>query len=797
MKSAPGARHGFLSQTLIILLLRSHSSSICTLGRVSSFRRFRCLQGRLPTLAQLTIFAAYSELMTAVEKVPLSVSQPSLIKMEDRKRSMPYDSSDAPPHKKQATATNGASKHIDADMPWKDDLEVSSTSFRPFAALTNSLQRYQKDAIYRQMREYKRERETLSGQLDDLRKKTQHHDDHIRAIDAWFKQLLAEVKTSIPGDDDTDMDIMSLPSSLMFPNQPQLAEHISSRTHEIQAIISRLFSRSKAFTPEVVELQRRINDLLASEQAHTAEVHKLRSDSEDLESRLETAIERYVVAEKRYERAKSRAVAELEKQATLGPAKSGDESAQVKKEEVTNGASETSEDYSELEKEHKKVLAVSETQREQLEKLRDEISKMTAQCTEANAKSATLTDDDYAKTELFKQLKNQYEDTIKKLNDLEAKVAQVKEENRKLTQERTSYQNKLDDETRSAIAEKDNQLGLVEKDLVRIRAERDTLLADLSIQKAASDQELEASSKLKELNVALEGRIKSLESEVERLSADSSMAVDDAQLDALGLQELRAKYQTLQKQHSMLSSELSAMSQAFNSTVKSSKEKIGQLSALEEKVVRLSGEKQKADHKYFAAMRFKEARDMEIKTLKMQNSKSSEVLAQLKETEVASRNLVSNLEKQMAELKEGLTAKTSECRHVQLDKSNHELELARLNKQIMELKQQMTAKDGEMSKKAAAHDKTAIEKAEIETTLGHTRKDLEKWKSNSGSSVVYEDLRLMLYCHCKKNMKNAIIKTCGHAMCFDCINERVQSRSRKCPRCSKSFGSNDYMTITL
>lgn len=65
--------------------------------------------------------------MTAIEAAPLSLVQPSLVKMEERKRPSPYDQNDsAPPLKKQATAPNGASKpHIDTDMPWKDDLEVS------------------------------------------------------------------------------------------------------------------------------------------------------------------------------------------------------------------------------------------------------------------------------------------------------------------------------------------------------------------------------------------------------------------------------------------------------------------------------------------------------------------------------------------------------------------------------------------------------------------------------------------------------------------------------------------------
>jgi E3 ubiquitin-protein ligase BRE1 len=63
--------------------------------------------------------------MPAVES-PVVSSDPGLVKMEDRKRPAADNNDSAPPLKKQATTVNGASKpHPDADMPWKDDLEVS------------------------------------------------------------------------------------------------------------------------------------------------------------------------------------------------------------------------------------------------------------------------------------------------------------------------------------------------------------------------------------------------------------------------------------------------------------------------------------------------------------------------------------------------------------------------------------------------------------------------------------------------------------------------------------------------
>lgn len=56
------------------------------------------------------------------------------------------------------------------------------------------LQNYQKDAILRQMKEYKRLRKDLEQQVTDLQEKRQYHDDHLRTIDAWFAQLLDEVR---------------------------------------------------------------------------------------------------------------------------------------------------------------------------------------------------------------------------------------------------------------------------------------------------------------------------------------------------------------------------------------------------------------------------------------------------------------------------------------------------------------------------------------------------------------------------------------------------------------------------
>ncbi|KAK5236597.1 E3 ubiquitin-protein ligase bre1 [Exophiala xenobiotica] len=706
--------------------------------------------------------------------------------MEERKRPSPYDQIDSgPPSKKLATAANGASKsHKDDDMPWKDDLE-----------------RFQKDAIYRQMQEYKREKNALESQLKEMRKKSRYHDDHLRIIDSWFQQVVDEVKVMVQGDDDVDMDSSSLPSSLLFTDQEQFEQHLQSRTKEIKAVISRLFGPNKSSSPDVTDLQSRISRLLAAEKGHVVELSRLQAEKEDLEARLENASLRYMVAEKKIDRAKSVTVAKLEKQALLGATRPpAEEGGSVKREEsVANGTTDNTEELAELETQLNRTVATSEKQKEQLERLEEENAKLNAQITELTTKSAILTDEDYAKTELFKQLKSQHEDVIKRLNNLEATNAELKEEATKLRLERTTFQLQIENENRVVLHEKESLLAASEANLARIRHNRDELLADQSVKKATLEQDQEATRKMKELFAALEDQIRALESKIERLTEESNtMAVDNAELESLSIEDLRAKFTELDRKYNLLNSELSSMSTACQKTSKIATQKVTEFAAMEERVLRLSAEKAKADQKFFAAMKSKETRDSEVRTLRMQNSKSAEAVSQLKETENASRALLATMEKQLAEMKDALTHKTNEHRTVQQQNITQGLEVSRLNSQINELKNQLTAKDEKFAQTSSLCRAVELEVEETKASLKDSRRNLEMWKSKSGQSEQYEILRQFAYCNvCKKNLKNTVMKTCGHTFCNECVEERMTSRSRKCPNCGKAFGSNDHMRITL
>lgn len=358
-----------------------------------------------------------------------------------------------------------------------------------------------------------------------------------------------------------------------------------------------------------------------------------------------------------------------------------------------------------------------------------------------------LTDDDYSHTDLFKQLRSQYDDVVKRINNLEATNVQLREEAEKYRAERTAYKLQLEEESRATIAEKEAALMRAENDLARIRNTRDELFADQQIRKNAQDQEKTATTKLQELADAREARIAALESEIERLRLQVEGSQTTGNVDDIPLDELRAKYTSLERQYQMLNTELASMQTAYTKFSTLASQKVADFSALEEKVARLTAEKSKADQKYFAAMKSKEARDAEVRTLRMQNSQTSDIVSQLKESEAATRSLLSNMDKQLSETKEALNAALEKHRATQQQLAESNISVEGLRNQVTELKTLSTSKDATLGNTSTALRQAETEISGLKQSLSDTKKSLDNWKNKSlgNNSSEYEMLRVRLH----------------------------------------------------
>ena len=554
------------------------------------------------------------------------------------------------------------------------------------------------------------------------------------------------------GDISNHTDFSPFPTALLKAEPTLFQKHLNSRSNEISTAISQLFKRATTATPEVIQHQDRIAELLAIQKAHIVELEKTRLEKDKLEKRLEDASLRYMLAEKKLDRSKSATVAKLEKQAIAGGRNEAGSGLGGGIQDGPNGQTDSKadskEELFEIDEARKEAIAESAKRKEQLESLETENTKLTAQITNLNNRVSHLTDDDYSRTDLFKHLKSQHEDVIKTINDLTATNVQLREQAQKEQTERTSYRVQLEKESRVALGEREAQIVQLESDLARVRSARDELIADQSMRKTAQSQERTAIDQVRELANAKEERLKALESEIARLKVQNSQHTEPASpplsLDGLSQEELQSKYLALDKQFSLITNELQSMESAYKKTATAAQQKVSHLSALEEKAIRLSAEKSRADQKYFAAMKAKEAREQELRTLRAQNSKSSEMVSSLKESEAANRALQVNLEKQVADFKESITTLETKCRTSQQQVGEKGILLEGLKSQVEELKKNLEAKDTSASATSIAYRKAEVEIETLKVRLEETKKSLESWKAKGlgNQSGEYEMLRV-------------------------------------------------------
>jgi E3 ubiquitin-protein ligase BRE1 len=529
---------------------------------------------------------------------------------------------------------------------------------------------------------------------------------------------------------------------------------LASRAKEIksklQAIFTNLTSARGIPSADVHDLQAKLTKLLSAQKEYMVKLDRLRTEKEELSERLETASLRYIKAEKRLDRAKSSAVAKLEQQAIANSSGTGIGSAENGDTEMVNGISE---DSKVSQTAYEEAAAVLAKQKEQLESITAENKSLTEQLTAATTRLSNLTEDDYARTELFKQFRIQHEDVIRRINHLEATNIQLREEAEKYQAERTAYRAQIENESEIITGELESQLARMEADLTRIRSARDELIADLSLRKASQEHDRTSGDHLKELISAKDDRISALELEVQRLrtqvdeqSCEPTLRPD---IDSLDLAQLRQKYEALAQEYESLNKEMPALQGAYKRVQALSTKKVMDFTTLEERVQILQVEKAKADQKYFAARKDMDTRILEVRSLRAQNSKSSEIITQLKDVETSNRTLLSNLEKQLSDMRQANTSITSENKKMETTSRDATSKLDTLKNQVAELTALLKSKD-------SANSSTKVKALAMETELEQLRvkyeqaqKERDTWKTKSLSNQSGEEEMLRV---CNRNL---------------------------------------------
>jgi E3 ubiquitin-protein ligase BRE1 len=140
-------------------------------------------------------------------------------------------------------------------------------------------------------------------------------------------------------------------------------------------------------------------------------------------------------------------------------------------------------------------------------------------------------------------------------------------------------------------------------------------------------------------------------------------------------------------------------------------------------------------------------RTNEIRALRAQNGKSSEIISSLKDVETQNRALIGSLEKQIAALKNDISTAMAEKKKLEQLSAEATRRADSCKSQIAGLTEHVKAKDAAVAsmKEQLLKAETELEKAKVD--VKEITKDCNKWKHKcqSNSSEEEEALRVS-YC---------------------------------------------------
>lgn len=530
---------------------------------------------------------------------------------------------------------------------------------------------------------------------------------------------------------DTLQDIKPT-SGLDFEDVQTFEAHLSEKANTIKPIVESLLRRMVAargdVKPEAAELETRLKTMLAMQKEDKVRLESLIRKKDELSASLDTAMLRAVKAEKKLDRARSAQVQKMEAKAMHQAT-----TQQTPAPDSTKNGNDTSQSNGhdpDLQLKFEEAAAAEAKLKEQVGAAMAELKALKDENSNLKMRRDSVTDEDYARTDVFRVFKGQNEDLLRRVNDLELLNKQLRVEAEKLQAERTFFRTHLEREAQSVTEDLEVQVQAKEADLNRIRTMRDELLADQTVKTKTMELEKTSTEHMKDLVASKDDRISALEMELERLKPKTDAADSDVDPDLMSItiDELRDKFIKCRRDLESIKQELPAIEGAYKQAMALSQKKVMDLAAFEDQRYQLVQEKSKADQKYFAARKDADIRNNEIKALRQQNGKSSEIITVLKDHEKEARTLNSNLEKQLTDLKQSNVAVVEENRQLKAAAADAARRAEHARSQNGELQNFVKSKDAAaFAAKEQVHS-LQIEVEKMKKRIESVAKERDAWK---------------------------------------------------------------------
>ncbi|PFH53827.1 hypothetical protein AMATHDRAFT_136911 [Amanita thiersii Skay4041] len=313
--------------------------------------------------------------------------------------------------------------------------------------------------------------------------------------------------------------------------------------------------------------------------------------------------------------------------------------------------------------------------------------------------------------------------------------------------------------------------------------------------------EAEARMKLAEVTAQLE-KYQRVYGNSSTLPPDVSHLAEQLKQKENELQRLRLINTQQTQAEASLFAELEKLSTSWEALDRQVKSKILDLSQMEDRLNKSGLDKAKSDNKFFAAMRDKEAIDVERKNVARNMEKQAKAVERFVDQERNLNDQVGDLEKEVGLLKKGydtlkrenfkLQAEMIDLRHLkEYEKRMKDAAKGVYNERERELQIQI-------SKYRSTEEGLARARKEAEQQILEWKKSAASTSQNKQDKQANEvqSLKELLRCStCKTHFRNTVITKCMHTFCKQCVEARIATRQRKCPACNLVFAQSDVQTL--
>ncbi|KAF8894030.1 hypothetical protein BD779DRAFT_1797962 [Infundibulicybe gibba] len=282
---------------------------------------------------------------------------------------------------------------------------------------------------------------------------------------------------------------------------------------------------------------------------------------------------------------------------------------------------------------------------------------------------------------------------------------------------------------------------------------------------------------------------------------ESTVAALAAQLEEKEHDLCRLRLLDTQRTQSETSlyAEIDKLSTAWEGLDRQLNSKVFDLTNMEERLQKAGLDKAKSENKFYAAMRDKEAIEVERKNLVRNNEKQAKVLDRMVESEKNAKSRVYAMETEMTHIRK------------LLDDSQENIEqLASTNNKLKAHLEAEKARTGELRALIEERERALeLRKADfrkIEDAFARSKKEAERqaaklkevasMTSKGGSASSEDELMAVLKCStCKLHFRDMVITKCMHTFCKSCVDSRISTRQRKCPACNVAFSASEALPI--